>query len=58
MQDLDAARLLEPGSTRSAAITAGAAAIKMSVGICGDRARALAASVLDAAIPAAQEARS
>lgn len=55
MKDLDVARLLEPGPIRSAAIAAGAGAIRMSVGICGDRARALAGSTLDAGVRAALE---
>lgn len=56
MQDLDLARLIEPGPIRSAAIAAGAGAIKMTVGICGDRARNLAASTIDAAVIGAREA--
>jgi hypothetical protein len=54
MQDLDVSRLLEPGPIRTAAVAAGAGTIKMTVAICGDRGRALAAAVIDSAVSAAQ----
>lgn len=54
MQDLDVARLLEPGPIRSAAIAAGAGALKMSAAICGDRGRTITAAVIDAAVVSAQ----
>lgn len=54
MQDLDVARLLESGPIRSAAIAAGAGALKMSAAICGDRGRAITAAVIDASVTAAQ----
>jgi hypothetical protein len=47
--------LTKPGPPRSAAIAAGAAALRMHVGLCGDRARATAAAVIDAAAAAASD---
>lgn len=54
--DLDVSELMEPGTIRTAAIAAGAAAIKMNVGICGDRGIALSTRTIDAALRGAREA--
>lgn len=55
--DLELSRLQEHGPERSAAVAAAAASLKRDLGVCGDRARAIAGRAIDAALGAARRSR-
>lgn len=56
MSGLDLFALEEPGPIREAAVAAAAATLRMQLSLCLDRARPIAALMLDQALAAAQRA--